>query len=242
VPKAEQVLEVLPQIKDIALENRAFLGRALRLLAGRGFEQFLDIGTGIPGPGHTNEVVRAAVPGARIVGVDTDPIVVTYGRALLVGDDPARTAIVHGDLRDPAAILSHPELARVLDFGRPIALLLAAVLHFVDDADNPAGIVDTLMQALPAGSALVLSHGAGDLLADPAHGLDPDTAAKAAIAYNVGSVPVTLRAKAQVEKFFDGLHLLEPGLVQLPWWHPEQDELPPNAHDIWAYGGVGQKR
>jgi hypothetical protein len=97
------------------------------------------------------------------------------------------------------------------------------------------------MRALPAGSALVLSHAAGDLLPDVTQGLDPDTAAKAAMAYNAASVPITLRAKAQVEMFFGDLDLLEPGLVQLPWWHPEQD-VSPNAHDIWAYGGVALKR
>src|SRR5258708_2548962 len=131
---AEEVLAVAPEGRDMAKANRAFLGRTVRYLAGQGIKQFLDIGTGIPGPGNTNDVAHSVQPGARVVYVDNDPIVLTHAGALLARHDPKRTTVIRADLRDPDSILEHPEALAVLDFDQPVAVLLVAVLHFIKPA------------------------------------------------------------------------------------------------------------
>ncbi|MGH3417140.1 MAG: SAM-dependent methyltransferase, partial [Actinocrinis sp.] len=155
---AEQVLAVFPQMRAIARANRAFLGRTVRYLAAHGVRQFLDIGTGIPGPGSTNAAAQSVDPEARVVYVDNDPIVMAHAGALLAGHDPGHTTVVYGDLRDPVSILEHPQVRAVLDFDQPVAILLVAVLHFIRDGEDPAGIVERLMGATVPGSYLVLSH------------------------------------------------------------------------------------
>jgi hypothetical protein len=229
-----QVLRDFPEVRAIARANRAFLGRAVRFLAGQaGIRQFLDIGTGIPAAGNVHEVAAQCAPGAKVAYVDNDPIVHVHASALLTGS--GSTSIVLGDLRDPEVVLAHPELRGLLDFTQPVGLLLVAILHFVTDEEDPAAIVATLRDALPAGSYLALSHGTQDF-----H--PPGDANRAAAAYRNATAPLVLRTRQQVGAFFDGFELVEPGLVQAPLWRP--DGRPPRPRDlakIGIYGGVGRK-
>jgi SAM-dependent methyltransferase len=229
---AEEVLAVLPEGRDMARANRAFLGRAVRFLAAQGIRQFLDIGTGIPGPGNTGDVSREAAPDARVVYVDNDPIVLSHTQSLLAHHDPGHTTVIEADLRKPDSILAHPDVHRVLDFERPVAVLMVAVLHFLRDVDDPAGAVELIKRAIPDGGYLVLSHGTGDF--------EPDRASFAVQGYNQASAPFVLRSRKQVAGFFDGLDLVDPGLVQIPWWRPD-GEVPEDSDKIWIYGGVGYK-
>jgi hypothetical protein len=227
---AGKVLAVLPEGRDMAVANRAFLGRAVRFLAGQGITQFLDIGTGIPSPGSTSEILRDQDHQARVVYIDNDPIVIAHTRALLADGEMAR--VVHADLRQPAELLAAPGVARGLDFSQPMAILLAAVLHFIRESEDPQGIVQQLRDALPAGSYLVISHGTQDF--------SPARATAAVSGYDEATAPFVLRSKGQVEGFFDGLQLVEPGLVQIPYWRPD-GAVDADASKIWLYAGVGRK-
>ena len=229
---AEKVLEFYPEAFAMAQANRAFLGRAVRMLAEAGIRQFLDIGTGIPGPGSTGAVAHAVAPESRVVCVDNDPIVLAHSRALLVRPGLATTTVVQADLRRPEEILAHPEVRAALDFDRPIALLLVAVLHFVTDDQDPRGILATLMAALPSGSYVAISHVTDDF--------DSARARAAAAAYDKASTPIVLRSRAAITEFFDGLELVEPGVAHLPWWRPD-GEIPEGSERIWYYCGVARK-
>src|ERR1700761_9439088 len=199
-----QILRRWPEVRLIARANRAFLQRAVRFLAREaGIRQFLDIGTGIPSAGNVHEVAGQVAPDSRVVYVDNDPIVHVHANALLTGS--GTTGIVLADLRDPAAILDHPALAELIDFTKPVALLLAAILHFIRDEEDPAAIVATLRDSVPAGSYLALSHGTLDV--HPA-----SDAEQAAAGYKSATAPLVLRGHEQVSSFFDGFDLVEPGL------------------------------
>jgi hypothetical protein len=229
-----QVLRDFPEVRAIARANRAFLGRAVQFLAGQaGIRQFIDIGTGIPSAGNVHEVAQAVAPESRVVYVDNDPIVHVHASALLTGS--GTTSIVLGDLRDPEVVLACPKLRGLVDFGQPVGLLLVAILHFITDEEDPAGIVATLRDALAPGSYLALSHGTQDF-----H--PPGVAGQAAAAYQNATAPLALRAHEQVSGFFDGFDLVEPGLMQAPLWRP--DGRPPRPRDlakIGIYAGVGRK-
>jgi hypothetical protein len=227
---ADKVLAVLPEGRDMAVANRAFLGRAVRFLAGQGISQFLDIGTGIPSPGSTSEILRDLGHHGRVVYVDNDPIVVTHARALLADGDQA--SAVHADLREPGKLLAAPGVCDVLDFDEPLAVLLVAVLHFIRDSEDPDGIVGRLKEAMPAGSYLVLSHATQDF--------SPGRAAAAARIYDEAAAPFVLRSRTRVESFFGGLRKVEPGVVQLPYWRPD-DEPGANASNIWIWAGAARK-
>ena len=228
---ADAVLAVLPEGRDMAIANRAFLGRAVRFLARQGITQFLDIGTGIPSPGNTSDVLREVSPEARGVFIDNDPIVTTHTRALL--GDRVAASVVHGDLRQANSLLADPGIKGAVDLGRPIAVLLVAVLHFIKDQEEPARIVETLKQAMPAGSYFVISHGTQDF--------NPDQATAAVRGYDEATAPFVLRSREVVERFFDGLDMVEPGVVQLPYWRPEGD-IEGDPSKIWLYAGVGRKK
>jgi S-adenosyl methyltransferase len=229
-----QILRDFPEVRGIALANREFMQRAVRFLAAEaGIRQFLDIGTGIPSAGNVHEVAQRAAPDTRVVYVDNDPIVHVHANALLTGT--GTTGIVLADLRDPAAILADPRVRELIDFTRPVALLLVAILHFIRDEEDPAAIVATLRDALPDGSYLVLTHGTQDF--HPPGGADT-----AAAGYRNATAPLVLRTHEQVSAFFNGFDLLEPGLVQAPLWRP--DGRPPRPRDlekIGIYAGVGSK-
>jgi len=229
-----QIMRVFPEVRAMALANRAFMQRAVRFLAAEaGIRQFIDIGTGIPSAGNVHEVAGRAAPDARVVYVDNDPIVHVHANALLTGS--GTTGIVLADLRDPAGILAHPSLSELIDFTRPVALLLVAILHFVKNEEDPAGIVASLRDALPDGSYLVLSHGTQDF--HPPGGADT-----AAAGYKTATAPLVLRTHEQVSAFFDGFDLLEPGLVQAPLWRPDSRRpRPKELEKIGIYAGVGRK-
>ncbi|HEY1917508.1 MAG TPA: SAM-dependent methyltransferase [Streptosporangiaceae bacterium] len=232
----DQVLAVVPEVRDMARQNRAFLQRAVRFLVGEaGIRQILDIGTGIPTAGNVHEIAGPIAPDTRVVYVDNDTIVHVHSNALLTGS--GTTSVVLGDVREPAAILAHPKVQRMIDFDQPMALMLAAILHFITDEEDPAGIVSTLRDALPDGSYLVISHGSSDF-----H--KPETIDKAASAYQRATAPLVLRSHAEIATFFDGFDLIEPGLVQLPLWRPDGSHpvAEQDLSKIAMYGGVGQRR
>jgi hypothetical protein len=229
---AEQAIAANPGIVTDVRANRAFLARAVHYLAADcGVRQFLDIGTGLPTASNTHEVAQAAAPAARVVYVDNDPIVLMHARALLTSTPEGATAYLAADLRDTGAILA--ESARTLDFGQPIALMLLIILHMIPDTDDPYGIVGTLVQALPAGSYLVLAHPASDI-----------RAAKMAemtrrVNQRMSGPPATMRDRAAITQFFDGLDVLEPGVVQPQQWRPEPGALSPAQVTAWC--GVARK-
>ena len=228
---AERVLAVAPGLRFRVRANRAFLGRATRYLAAEaGIRQFLDIGTGIPAAGNTHEVAQRAAPDSRVVYVDNDPIVLLHAQALLRGSSEGATDYLQADLRDPGVILDRA--AGVLDFGRPVAVMLLGVLHLIQDAEDPWDIVARLMAATPAGSFLTISHPAIDI---------HHTQADAQRVYNERvATPQTLRTREQVARFFTGLELVEPGLVQVHQWRPDPGDAVPEG-TVSAHGAVGRK-
>ncbi len=207
---AEEVMRRRPEVVTGARANRAFLARVVRYLAAEcGIRQFLDIGTGLPAPASTHEVAQQAAPGCTVVYADNDPLVLVYARALLTCRPPGRCGYIGADLRHPSALLR--QAANLLDFTRPAAVLLLAILHFIPDSDDPAAIVATLARALAPGSYLVISHLTGDLA--------PGPVAAGVGAYNE-AVPtaVTPRSHAQVTALFGGLPLVPPGVVPVIEW------------------------
>ncbi|MEU5385894.1 SAM-dependent methyltransferase [Kitasatospora cineracea] len=230
---ADQVLALSPLVRISARANRAFLQRAVRTLAELGVRQFLDIGTGIPSAGNTHEIAQAVDPAAKVAYLDNDPIVLVHGRALLAGAQQGSVSVLQADLRKPEAILADPAVRDLLDLRQPVALQLFAILHFIDDADDPYAIVRTLVDALPSGSYLALSHATGDFV-------DPAEAEKGPAVYKSATAQLSMRTRSQVLRFFEGLDLLEPGLVTAPLWRPDQEPQDTDAEvAIWA--GVGRK-
>jgi hypothetical protein len=223
---------IFPGIVDVARQVRAFLARAVGYLAGEaGVHQFLDIGTGLPTANNTHEVAQSLVPQARIVYVDNDPIVLLHANALLVSGPEGATDYIDADVRDPDRILV--EAGRTLDFTRPIALMMLGVLGQIPDSDNPHAIVSRLLDALPSGSYLVIEDG-----------VDTDPEQNEAIGvYNqnpFSSASYHLRSIEQLTRYFDGLELLEPGVVSCPRWRTEPDSWGEPA-DVPDYCGVGRK-
>jgi len=229
---AEQAIAANPGIVTDVRANRAFLARAVRFLAAEcGIRQFLDIGTGLPTASNTHEVAQAAAPSARIVYADNDPVVLSHARALLTSTPEGATAYLDTDLRDPSAILQ--AAAQTLDFGQPAALMLLIILHLIPDADDPYGIVAALMRALPAGSYLVLAHPASDIRAARMAEMTRR------VNERMSGPKATMRDRAAITRFFDGLHLLEPGVVQPQQWRPDPGSLTPPQVTAWC--GVAQK-
>jgi hypothetical protein len=211
----DTVVKIFPSIRTAAIENRYFLRRAVTLLAGElGIRQFLDIGTGLPTADNTHEVAQRLVPESRVVYVDNDPLVMVHARALLTAAPGAGpTNYIEADVRDPEHILREAE--KHLDFDRPIGLMLIAVLHFIADSEDPHGIVRRLVSALPAGSHLVLSHSTGEFLS-------PQTVE----AFRTGAIPVYLRTHEAIARLFDGLEVLDPGIVSISNWRAEGERQP----------------
>jgi hypothetical protein len=226
----ERFLAAYPNVVHSVRANRAFLARAVRFLTSdMGIRQFLDIGTGIPTANNTHEVAQRFAPGSRIVYVDNDPIVLSHAQALLKSNREGQCAYIDADLREPEKILA---VARdTLDFAKPVAVMLVAILQLIDDADDPAGIAARLMAACAPGSFLVISHPASDLDA----GLDTATRQ-----FNQsGGEPATNRDQAAVTRLFDGYELVEPGVVRVAKWRPDS-ELEASRHAaVWA--GVARK-
>ncbi|AXK31351.1 SAM-dependent methyltransferase [Streptomyces armeniacus] len=225
----DQLAVAAPEVRIGVQANRAFLRRAVRHVVGTGVRQLLDVGTGLPTSPNVHESALEVAPDVRVAYVDNDPIVNVHAGALL--SHTGSTSIVLADLRDPQAILEHPDVREVIDFDEPVALLLVAILHFLTDAEKPAEVVATLRDALPPGSHLVLSHATGDF-ADRSN---------AQAVYNGATATLNLRARAEVERFFDGFDLIDPGLAQVPFWRPDAPP-PPRSAEIGFYGGVARKR
>lgn len=227
---AEKVLRANPANRLGMFANRAFLRRAVRFLVDSGIHQFLDIGSGIPTVGNVHEVAQKADPRCRTVYVDVDPVAVIHSRRMLENNDQA-TAI-QADMRDPERILSDPDLLAVLDLDQPVALLMLCVLHFVTDEQDPAGLVGQYRDRLAAGSYLAVSHGTND----------NDTGSRHTGAMKVYSQVVsqiTLRPHARIAEMFDGFDLVEPGLVWVPRWRPEEGK--DASEMLHYYAGVGRK-
>ncbi len=223
-----------PDGRVVARENRAFLQRAVRFLAAdRQMRQFLDIGAGLPTQGNVDEVVHQVSPDARVVYVDYDPVVIVHGQALLAGAD--KTTFVQGDLREPDKILNHPDLQSFIDLGRPVVVLLVSVLHLIPDDADPFGVVTQLRDAMAPGSYLVITHatrqsrpGAADVLKNEFERLRVTT-------------PIIPRSRDDIERFFDGFDLVEPGLVFPALWRPDESLATEAQGAEWMFAGVGRK-
>jgi O-methyltransferase involved in polyketide biosynthesis len=229
---AEQILAVIPSFRDTVRAERRFLARAVRYLtASAGIRQFLDIGTGLPTANNTHEIAQAVAPESRIVYIDNDPIILVHARALLTSTPQGATDYVQADLREPGMILQ--EAARTLDFTRPVGLMLLGILNFITDTEEAHAIVDRLLDALPSGSHLVISH--------PTAEVDGDAIKRTMRLWNdSGAAPIVARTRQQLIRFFDGQELLEPGVVSCSLWRPDRAELGVPA-EVFHFSGVGRK-
>ncbi|WP_175411440.1 SAM-dependent methyltransferase [Streptomyces sp. TRM64462] len=231
---ARRAMEFMPGLPKIMQANRAFMRRAVHHAVAEGVTQFLDIGSGIPTFGNVHEIAQRATPEARVVYVDHDPVAVAHSRAVLEGNDHA--GITAADLRKPQDILGSPEVRELLDLDRPVALLLVAVLHFVEDADDPHAAVAELRDALAPGSLLILTHASFEGIPVP-----QEQAGGTVGVYRDIRSPLVMRSRDQVARFFEGYEMVEPGLVSMPRWRPE---TPPEQEDPYAFSGfagVGRK-
>jgi hypothetical protein len=226
----DMVIASQPGVLTSVRANRAFLYRAVAYLAGEaGIRQFLDIGTGLPTADNTHEVAQRIAPDSRIVYVDNDPIVLAHARALLTSTPEGATAYLQADARDPQAILR--EAAAMLDFRQPVAVILLALVHFLPDSDHPGQIISTIMDALAPGSFLTLTSATRDI--------DTDRMTRATAEFNEQRVAAQFipRTHAELSRYFDGLEMVEPGLVPVPKWRGEEGAGEP----VLVYGGIGRK-
>ena len=225
-----KAMEFMPGLPKIMQANRAFMRRAVRFAVDEGITQFLDIGSGIPTFGNVHEAAQAAVPGARVVYVDHNPVAVAHSQAVLDGNEAAD--VVAADLLKPREILASSEVERLIDLNRPVALLLVAILHFVEDEDDPYAVVAELRDALAPGSMLVLTHASYE-------GIPlPEERAKGTVdVYKDIRNPLIMRSRAEIARFFEGYDMVEPGLVSPPRWRPESATWNPDDEDPWAFSG-----
>ncbi|MEU2286263.1 SAM-dependent methyltransferase [Streptomyces sp. NPDC013178] len=230
---ARRAMEFMPGLPKIMQANRAFMRRAVRYAAGEGITQFLDIGSGIPTFGNVHEVAQAASPGARVVYVDHDPVAVAHSQAVLEGN--ADADVVAADLRKPQEILSSRQVGEMLDLDRPVALLLVAILHFVEDADDPYTAVAELSAALAPGSLLVLTHASYEGIPLP-----PERAEGAVDVYKDIRNPLIMRSRDEIARFFEGYDMVEPGLVSPPLWRPQETPEDEDPYAFSGFAGVGR--
>ncbi len=228
---AEKALGAWPELPQVTRANRAFLRRAVTFLVEQGIDQFLDLGSGIPTAGNVHEIVSTLNPRARTAYVDSDPVAVSHSRLLLT--DTPNATVVHADLRDAAAVLSDPALVGFLDLSRPAAVLMFAVLHFVPDGDDPAGVVAAYRDATVPGSYLAVSHGTRDYLPERIRNLEA--------VYSRSSSSMTMRSHAEISGLMQGYELVPPGLVDMIHWRPDaHNPLPdPLGGDVKRYSGYG---
>ncbi|HET9168022.1 MAG TPA: SAM-dependent methyltransferase [Actinospica sp.] len=233
---ANEYMRVLPEMPVIAQAQRGVLTRAVRVMVEAGIDQFLDLGSGMPTTGNVHEIAQAMNPEVRTVYVDVDPVAVAHGRALL-RDDEGHTGVVHADLRDPAFVLAQTEVGELLDLSRPVGVLMIAVLHFVADADDPAGVVAAYRDVSASGSYLAITHATSDY--------QPAMAKNAEEVYLRASHQLHYRTKREIAALLAGYELVEPGLVDLIHWRPEPNAGPdPLDGDVTRYSGyaaVGRK-
>ncbi|GAV38866.1 SAM-dependent methyltransferase [Streptomyces acidiscabies] len=229
---ARRAMEFVPGLPKIMQATRAFMRRAVHYAAAEGITQFLDIGSGLPTSGNVHDVARRAVPEARVVHVDHDAVAVEHTRTALASDPHADA--VAADLRDPETILSSPQVRQLLDLGRPVAVLLIAILHFVDDEDDPYGAVARLRDALAPGSLLVLTHASFEGIPLP-----PKRAGGAVDVYKDIRNPLIMRPQSEIARFFEGYDMVEPGLVPMPLWRPETAPEDEDPYAFCGFAGVG---
>jgi hypothetical protein len=231
---ARAIAAIAPNAPAIGRANRAFLGRAVRFLAAEGIRQFLDIGSGIPTQGNVHEVAQQASPGARVTYVDIDPVAVAHSKAILAGNDNA--AAIQADLREPEKILGDQQTQRLIDLGQPTGVLLVAILHFIGDEEDPWRIVATLRDMIAPGSYLVVCHATDEGSPGMAHAVQK--------VYNRSvDTALHLRSRRDIQRFFDGFDLVEPGLVFIPQWRPDSPgDVPDDPNQNAGYVGVGRKR
>jgi hypothetical protein len=220
----ERLLANAPISPWIARQNRRFLGRAVRYCAQQGMRQFLDIGSGLPTQENVHEVAQRVDPRCRVVYVDNDPVAVVHAQALLAGS--AGVAAIQGDLRSPAEILTRDEVRRTIDFSQPMVVLMVAILHFVLDSEDPAGIVARFVDAMAPGSHLVLSHAT--------HDIRPESASRARDIYRRSASPLVTRTKPEIAALLGGLEPVDPGLVFTAQWRPLEEVPNPERSGLYA--------
>lgn len=230
----QRALEFMPELRNVILNHRAFLRRAVRYLLDRGVRQFLDLGSGIPTVGNVHEIAHAADPSAKVVYVDMDPVAVAHSRSLLSSEE--WVTVLQADVRDPATVLASTEVNDLLDFDEPVAVLMIALMHFVSDDEDPLGIIGGYRDRLAPGSFLAISHA----------GYEPEEETEAyrstRAMYDRNVTPMTYRNKAEFTRLFEGYELVEPGVVRLPTWHPESpDDLGDPDRPFPGFGAVGRK-
>ncbi|MFF4345987.1 SAM-dependent methyltransferase [Streptomyces sp. NPDC001530] len=230
---ARKAMEFMPGLPKIMQANRAFMRRAVRFAASEGISQFLDIGSGIPTFGNVHEVAQQAKPGAHVVYVDHDPVAVAHSEAVLRDNEGAD--VVAADLRKPQEILASPQVQRLIDLNRPVALLLVAILHFVEDADDPHRAVAELREALAPGSLLILTHASYEGIPLP-----PERAAGTVDVYKNIRNPLIMRSRDEIARFFEGYDMVEPGLVPMPNWRPDTAPEDEDAYAFSGFAGVGR--
>jgi hypothetical protein len=231
---AKRLLEASPDMAGIVRDNRSFIGRVVRYLAGEaGIRQFIDLGGGLPTQTNVHEMAQAVAPDTRVVYVDNDPVVWSHGQALLARGE--QVAMIHGDLREPAAVLGNPELGALIDLDRPVALMCAAVLHFVPDTDEPHRVMAAYRDQLAAGSYLAISHGTTGETDDHHQVVGGVTSV-----YRQASAQLHVRSWAGVQRFFDGFAMIEPGLVWINEWRPDPG-VPGAGQPRSLLGAVGHK-
>ncbi|WP_233512277.1 SAM-dependent methyltransferase [Micromonospora deserti] len=227
------LIQAIPTLRMMAGENRRFVHRVARyLVTHAGIRQFLDIGTGIPTRPNLHEVAQALAPETRVVYVDNDPIVLAHARALMISSEEGRSEYVHADLRRPETVLADARLADTLDLTQPVALTLIAVLMLLRDEDEPGEKLRTLMAALPSGSYLAITH--------PTQDFNPTEMGAAVAAANQGHITLVPRTRAEVERFFDGWELIEPGIVPVMAWRPDAG-APDDPQAAYYWAGVARK-
>ncbi|MCC5578083.1 SAM-dependent methyltransferase [Microtetraspora sp. AC03309] len=228
---ADQLLKIAPELRELSLDNRSFLTDAVEYCARQGIRQFLDIGSGLPTQKNVHEAAQSVAPDSRTVYVDNDPSVLPHAQTLIQGDP--QTVYIEADARDYPAVLRHPETARMLDFTKPVAVLLVAVVHFIDDSDDPYGVVAGYADQLCPGSYVILAHVTSD-------DIDPELGERMFGLNSQLRVPLTYRTKDEVTRFFDGLELVGPGVIGLGRWSPDGEvDGPKRKLNSWC--GVARK-
>lgn len=231
---ARRFIDILPDAPMIMRTNRAFLRRAVKFLAEQGIDQFLDLGSGIPTVGNVHEIAQEINPSVRVVYVDIDPVAVRHSEEIL--KDNPKASVIQADVRQIDYILEHPTVLDMLDLGKPAAVLITSVLLFITEDEEANNVVRAVRDALSPDSYLVISHGILE-------GAVQEQVDQSESLYASIGTPIKIRTRAQVESFFEGFELVEPGLVFLPSWRPEgPDDLSTSEPKSWGqYGGIGRK-
>ncbi|MFF3611969.1 SAM-dependent methyltransferase [Streptomyces sp. NPDC002580] len=230
---ARRAMEFMPGLPKVMQANRAFMRRAVRFAADEGIDQFLDIGSGIPTFGNVHEIAQRVRPGARVVYVDHDPVAVAHSQAVLRDNEDA--GVVAADLLKPREILASAQVQQLIDLNRPVALLLVAILHFVEDADDPYRAVAELRESLAPGSMLVVTHASFEGIPLPR-----EQAEGTVDVYKNIRNPLIMRTREEIARFFEGYDMVEPGLVPMPEWRPDTAPEDEDPYAFSGFGGVGR--